>query len=329
MARLGPAFLSLGYPRRDGRGAHRRRGRGRLRSTAARSRPCSRCAPRPAPLRFACALQREGETLAWVVLDEAGEPLDVRARSARSPRRSRSARRRRSPAPCWPPSRLTRCCSARSAWSATTRRSPLRCARCARRSRRCCRREEGVRVAEPGYLDRVAVTAAMVGDRFDYLKDIAYGVSAKLSGAPGESGEALAESLWAAVRILARDGAPDRFREAVEGGMAAAQAFARGRARQLRDRAGGPVGRVAGRSARSAHSRGTTGRAAPTQEPPIASAETLHLLPHLTPMTPSTTGTRHIAHRRTGDVVFAWWGRSRKPLAVARRLVGSNPTPLR
>ena len=65
----------------------------------------------------------------------------------------------------------------------------------------------------------------MVGDRFDYLKDVAYGVSAKLSGAPGESGEALAESLWAAVRILARDGAPDRFREAVEGGMAAAQAF--------------------------------------------------------------------------------------------------------
>jgi hypothetical protein len=81
-------------------------------------------------------------------------------------------------------------------------------------------------VAEPGYLDRVAVTAAMVGDRFDYLKEIAYGVSAKLSGTPGESGEALAESLWSAVRILARDGAPDRFREAVEGGMAAAQAFA-------------------------------------------------------------------------------------------------------
>ena len=67
----------------------------------------------------------------------------------------------------------------------------------------------------------------MVGDRFDYLKDVAYGVSAKLSGAPGEAGEALAESLWSAVRLLARDGAPDRFREAVEGGMAVVEASAR------------------------------------------------------------------------------------------------------
>ena len=118
------------------------------------------------------------------------------------------------------------CCSARSAWWRTTTRRRGRAARDARGDRAVAAAEDGVRVAEPGYLDRVAVTAAMVGDRFDYLKDIAYGVSAKLSGAPGESGEALAESLWAAVRILARDGAPDRFREAVEGGMAAAQAFA-------------------------------------------------------------------------------------------------------
>jgi hypothetical protein len=86
--------------------------------------------------------------------------------------------------------------------------------------------EPGVRVAEPGYLDRVAVAASLVGDRFDYLKEIAYDVSAHLAGTPGEEGEELAEALWGAVRVLARDGSPDRFREAVETGMAAAQAFA-------------------------------------------------------------------------------------------------------
>ena len=123
--------------------------------------------------------------------------------------------------------------------------------------------EEGVRVAEPGYLDRVAVTATMVGDRFDYLKNITYSVSAKLSGAPGESGEKLAESLWAAVRILARDGAPDRFREAVEGGMAAAQAFGEERARQLRDRARGTMSetRFDGRIAAITGGGGGMGRA--------------------------------------------------------------------
>ncbi len=83
-----------------------------------------------------------------------------------------------------------------------------------------------VRVADGGYLDRVAVAAGLVGDRFDYLKETAYSVSARLGGTPGEVGEELAEQLWSTVRLLARDGAPDRFRESVEGGMAAAQAFA-------------------------------------------------------------------------------------------------------
>jgi hypothetical protein len=72
----------------------------------------------------------------------------------------------------------------------------------------------------------VAAAANLVGDRFDYLKEVAYDVSANLEGTPGEKGEALAEALWSAVRLLARDGAPDRFREAVETGMAAAEAFA-------------------------------------------------------------------------------------------------------
>ena len=36
----------------------------------------------------------------------------------------------------------------------------------------------------------------------------------------------MAQSLWGAIRILSRDGAPDRFREAVELAMGPAAAFA-------------------------------------------------------------------------------------------------------
>jgi hypothetical protein len=176
-------------------------------------------------LRFACALQR-GEELAWVVLDESGAPLEV-AGEIRSVAETIAI--------CETAEESGAMLAAAEADGLLQRSLELvgddETVAVALRAMReavapLLQTEEGVRVAEPGYLDRVAVTAAMVGDRFDYLKDIAYGVSAKLSGAPGESGEALAESLWAAVRILARDGAPDRFREAVEGGMAAAQAFA-------------------------------------------------------------------------------------------------------
>ena len=46
-----------------------------------------------------------------------------------------------------------------------------------------------------------------------------------------------------------------------------------------------------GRSVRSVPSRQTRMPAAPTQRSPIASAEAPHLLPHLWPMIPSTTGT--------------------------------------
>ena len=49
------------------------------------------------------------------------------------------------------------------------------------------------------------------------------------------------------------------------------------------------------RSVRSVPSRQAQGRAAPTQKPPIASAETPHLLPHLAPLTPSASATRPIA----------------------------------
>ena len=51
-------------------------------------------------------------------------------------------------------------------------------------------------------------------------------MSARLTGAPLDPLEPLAEALWAALRILARDGAPDRFREHVEGAMGAGRAFA-------------------------------------------------------------------------------------------------------
>ena len=176
-------------------------------------------------LRFACALRRD-DGLGWVVLDDAGAPLET-------PGEIRSAAE--TIAICETAEESSAFLAASEADAQLERALGLAGDRetvaVAVRAMReaiapLLQTEEGVRVAEPGYLDRVAVTAAMVGDRFDYLKDIAYGVSAKLSGAPGESGEALAESLWAAVRILARDGAPDRFREAVETGMAAAQAFA-------------------------------------------------------------------------------------------------------
>jgi hypothetical protein len=84
----------------------------------------------------------------------------------------------------------------------------------------------GVRVAEPAYLDRMAASANLVGDRFDLLKEAALAASGRLGGVPGEQGEALAEALWAAVRSVARDGAPDRFRELVEASMGSAAAFA-------------------------------------------------------------------------------------------------------
>lgn len=176
-------------------------------------------------VRFACALQR-GEAFAWVVLDGSGEALDI-------PAEIRSVAE--TIAICETAEESGAMLAAAEADGLLLRSLELagddETVAVALRAMReaiapLVETEEGVRVAEPGYLDRVAVTATMVGDRFDYLKEIAYGVSAKLSGAPGETGEALAESLWTAVRILARDGAPDRFREAVEGGMAAAQAFA-------------------------------------------------------------------------------------------------------
>jgi hypothetical protein len=84
----------------------------------------------------------------------------------------------------------------------------------------------GVRVAEPAYLDRMAAAANLVGDRFDLLKEAALAASGRLGGVPGEQGEALAEALWAAVRTVARDGAPDRFREVIEASMGSAAAFA-------------------------------------------------------------------------------------------------------
>jgi hypothetical protein len=82
------------------------------------------------------------------------------------------------------------------------------------------------RVAEGAYVDRIAERANLVGDRFDLLKEAAASATARLSGAPGEPLEPLAELLWDAVRLLARDGPPDRFRDAMEGAIGAAAAFA-------------------------------------------------------------------------------------------------------
>lgn len=175
--------------------------------------------------RFACALAR-GEEFAWVVLDAGGEPL-------RAPAEIRSVAE--TIAICETAEESGAMLAATEADALLVRALGLvgddeTVAVAVRAMREAIApllgEDAGVRVAEPGYLDRVAVTAGLVGDRFDYLKDIAYGVSAKLGGTPGEPGEELAEALWAAIRLLARDGAPDRFREAIEGGMGAAQAFA-------------------------------------------------------------------------------------------------------
>ncbi len=85
---------------------------------------------------------------------------------------------------------------------------------------------QGLRVADPAYLDRLAQAAALVGDRFDLLKEAAGQVSARLTGHGADPLEPLATALWAAIRLLSRDGPPDRFREGVETAMGPAQAFA-------------------------------------------------------------------------------------------------------
>jgi hypothetical protein len=84
----------------------------------------------------------------------------------------------------------------------------------------------GVRVASAVHLDAVAAAAVLVGDRFDLIREAALEVSARLSGEPGDPRDELARTIWDAVRVLARDGSPDRFREAVENGMVAASALA-------------------------------------------------------------------------------------------------------
>jgi hypothetical protein len=88
------------------------------------------------------------------------------------------------------------------------------------------REPAGVRVAEAAYLDRVAIVANMVGDRYDLLRETALGVASRLADTPGDPAAPLARALWDAVSILSRDGAPDRFRDMIEAAMGASTAFA-------------------------------------------------------------------------------------------------------
>ena len=83
-----------------------------------------------------------------------------------------------------------------------------------------------VQWGDAAHLDAVAGAASLVGDRFDLLKETAGGISARLTGAGIDPLEPLAERLWEAIRILSRNGAPDRFREAVEAAMGPAAALA-------------------------------------------------------------------------------------------------------
>jgi len=85
--------------------------------------------------------------------------------------------------------------------------------------------EDGVRVAEPAYLDRMAALSGALGDRLALLQDAAGGVTVRLTEAGGPL-EPLARALWDAVRLLARDGAPERFAATLEAAMPAARALA-------------------------------------------------------------------------------------------------------
>ena len=86
-------------------------------------------------------------------------------------------------------------------------------------------REDGERVAEAAYLDRMAMLAQALGDRLDLLQEAAGGVTMRLAE-PGHPLEPLARTLWDAVRLIARDGSPERFAATLEGAMPAARALA-------------------------------------------------------------------------------------------------------
>lgn len=82
-----------------------------------------------------------------------------------------------------------------------------------------------VRVADAGRIDRIAAAVQLVGDRFDLLAEAAGSLSARLTGEAGDPLEPVAEAAWTAVRVLSRDGRPDRFREQFEGSIGAAMAL--------------------------------------------------------------------------------------------------------
>ena len=176
---------------------------------------------------FVCALERDGG-YGWVVIDDAGDPLDD-ARAIRqivelaavceAAEEAAAALSIDEALPAlaeaW---RLARELgesdaelAAHAMYQAVEELQPL---------------VDGLRVADPLYLDRLAQAAGQIGDRFDFLKESAGQVSARLTGGPIDPLEPLAEALWAAIRLLSRDAPPDRFREHVEGAMGSARAFA-------------------------------------------------------------------------------------------------------
>jgi hypothetical protein len=71
----------------------------------------------------------------------------------------------------------------------------------------------------------MAGLARALGDRFDLLQEAAGGVTMRLTE-PGNALEPLARALWDAVRVLSRDGAPERFATTLEAAMPAARALA-------------------------------------------------------------------------------------------------------
>ncbi len=176
---------------------------------------------------FVCAVPRD-DALAWVVIDAAGEPLTDRrairevveiAAICEAAEESASALAVEEALPAL-------AASWRMAGELGEQEAELACHATYQAIEALQPLVTGIRVADPTYLDQLANAAGLIGDRFDLLKEAAGQISARLTGQGIDPLEPLAQALWGAIRILSRDGAPDQFRQDVEGAMGAAAAFA-------------------------------------------------------------------------------------------------------
>ena len=179
-------------------------------------------------LRFVCAFSDPAGALRWLVVDEAGAAVtDVRVVHDAVELVAMCETAEETATAVAAEDALPLLRTARALAEEQGAEEAARAARVtAEALEELARPPDGVRVAETAYLDEMAALARAVGDRYDLLQEAAGHVTMRLSGAPGDPLEGLARALWDAVRVLARDGAPDRFAETIEGAMPAAQALA-------------------------------------------------------------------------------------------------------